>query len=152
MSTSSNVVDEAANLLRARIGELDDERAKLERALASLTDGREGKRGPGRPRGGSSRSSEGGGRRRRRRSGGTRAEQAVKLIADNPGIGASDIAKQLGIKPNYMYRVLTDLQKEGLVTKDGRAYTATASGSSSPAPEMKIEPAQETSSQEPAGA
>jgi Fic family protein len=156
MSTSSNVVEEAADLLRARINDLDAERAKLERALASLTDGREGKRGPGRPRRGSARSSSGESTRRRRRSGGTRAEQAVKLISENPGIGASEIAKQLGIKPNYMYRVLTDLQKEGLVAKDGRAYTATgapaADTASSSAPEMEMEPAQETSSQEPVGA
>lgn len=132
MTPSSNVVEEAADLLRARIDELEGERAKLERALASLTDGREGKRGPGRPRGSSRSSGESSGRRRRRRrSGGTRAEQAVKLIAENPGIGASEIAKQLGIKPNYMYRVLTDLQREGLVTKDGRAYSAT--GSAAPA-------------------
>ena len=131
MTTSSNVVDEAAGLLRARLDELDSERAKLERALASLTDGREGKRGPGRPRGSSRTGAPSSGRRRRRRRGGTRAEQAEKLIADNPGIGASEIAKQLGIKPNYMYRVLTDLQKDGKVTKDGRAYTATSTANSS---------------------
>lgn len=121
MSPANNVVAEAADLLRARLRELDGERAKLERALASLTDGREGKRGPGRPKGSSSPAAANG-RRRRRRRGGTRADQAVKLIGANPGIGASDIARQLGIKPNYMYRVLTDLQKEGRIRKDGRAY------------------------------
>ena len=51
MSPSSNTVDEAAGLIRERIKELDAERAQLERALASLTGGREGRRGPGRPRG-----------------------------------------------------------------------------------------------------
>lgn len=121
MSPAKNAVAEAADLLRARLRELDAERAKLERALASLTDGREGKRGPGRPKGSSSPAAANG-RRRRRRRGATRADQAVKLIGANPGIGASDIARQLGIKPNYMYRVLTDLQKEGRIRKDGRAY------------------------------
>ena len=121
MSPANNAVAEAADLLRARLRELDAERAKLERALASLTDGREGKRGPGRPKGSSSPAAPNG-RRRRRRRGGTRADQAVKLIRANPGVGASDIARQLGIKPNYMYRVLTDLQKEGRIRKDGRAY------------------------------
>ena len=115
----TGAVREAADLLRARIRELDAERSKLERALASLTDGREGKRGPGRPRG----SGSGGGTpRRRRRRGGTRAEHAVKLIAKQPGISASEIARELKIKPNYMYRVLNDLQKDGKVKKDGRAY------------------------------
>ena len=120
MASATNAVAEAADLLRARIRDLDDERAKLERALASLTDGREGKRGPGRPRGSAAPKSNG--RRRRRRRGGTRAEQAVKLITEKPGLSASEIAKELGIKPNYMYRVLTELQGEGQVRKDGRAY------------------------------
>ena len=114
---ATGAVAEAADLLRARLRELDAERAKLERALASLTDGREGKRGPGRPRGSAS-----SGTRRRRRRGGTRADHAVKLISERPGIGASEIARELRIKPNYMYRVLADLQKDGKVRKDGRAY------------------------------
>jgi hypothetical protein len=113
----TGAVAEAADILRARIRELDAERAKLERALASLTDGREGKRGPGRPRG-----SRATGTRRRRRRGGTRADHALKLIAAKPGISASEIARELKIKPNYMYRVLAELQKDGTVRKDGRAY------------------------------
>src|SRR5688500_18914044 len=110
MSSATSAVDEAARLLRDRIAELDSERAKLERALASLTDGREGKRGPGRPRGSSaSRPSVNGRKRRRSRRGGTRAEHALKVSAESPGISASEIAKKLDIKPNYMYRVLTEL-------------------------------------------
>ena len=126
MSPTSNTVDEAANLIRERIKELDSERTQLERALASLTGGREGRRGPGRPRGTSSAASSqaSGGRRRRRRRGGTRADQALKLVGANPGISASEIAKQLKIKPNYLYRVLAELEKEGKVRKDGRAYHA----------------------------
>jgi hypothetical protein len=123
MPTASSAVDEAAKLLRDRISELDSERAKLERALASLTDGKEGKRGPGRPRGSSSSAASANGRRRRRRrKGGTRAEHALKVISEEPGIGASAIAEKLGIKPNYMYRVLHELQADGRVRKEGRAY------------------------------
>jgi DNA invertase Pin-like site-specific DNA recombinase len=115
----SNTVDEAAGLIRDRLKELDAERAQLERALASLTGGREGRRGPGRPRRSGATATP---RRRRRRRGGTRADQAVKLIAASPGISASEIAKQMKIKPNYLYRVLAELEKEGKVRKDGRAY------------------------------
>jgi predicted Rossmann fold nucleotide-binding protein DprA/Smf involved in DNA uptake len=123
MASASSAVDEAASLLRDRISELDSERAKLERALASLTDGREGKRGPGRPRGSSAAQASANGRKRRRsRKGGTRAEHALKVIAENPGISASEIAQKLEIKPNYMYRVLTELQADGKVKKEGRAY------------------------------
>ena len=60
--------------------------------------------------------------KRRKRRGGTRADQAVKLIESQPGISASDVAKTMKIKPNYLYRVLGDLEKEGRVKKDGRQY------------------------------
>jgi hypothetical protein len=115
-----NAVDQAASLLTGRIEELEHELANLQRALSNLTDGRPGRRGPGRPRG----SSNGSTKKRRRRRGGTRADQAVKLIEANPGITASEIAKELRIKPNYMYRVLGELQQEGRVTKAGRKYSA----------------------------
>jgi predicted HTH transcriptional regulator len=121
MAPVSSAIDQAATLLKKRIDELESELAKLQRALASLTDGREGRRGPGRPRGSRAGSTT---RRRRRRRGGTRADQAVKLIKQNPGITASEIAKRMNIQPNYMYRVLGDLQKEGKVKKSGRSYTA----------------------------
>jgi predicted HTH transcriptional regulator len=122
MAAVSSAVDQAAALLKERISELEGELAKLQRALANLTEGREGRRGPGRPRG--SRSTGTRTRTRRRRRGGTRADQAVKLIKANPDITASEIAKRMKIQPNYMYRVLGDLQKEGKVKKSGRKYTA----------------------------
>jgi DNA invertase Pin-like site-specific DNA recombinase len=120
MSPTSKTVDEASGLIRERLRELDSERARLERALAGLTDGREGRRGPGRPA--AARRSAGSRRRRRRRS--TRADQAVKLVKNNPGISASEIATKMRIKPNYLYRVLGQLEKQGRVRKDGRAYHA----------------------------
>ena len=46
----------------------------------------------------------------------------MKLVAENPGISASEIAKRMRIKPNYLYRVLAELEKEGKIRKDGRAY------------------------------
>ncbi len=118
MPPSSNTVNQAANLLRERIRELDTERSQLERALASLTDGRQGRRRPGRPPSSSGSATT----RRRRRRRNTRSDQAAKLVAANPGISASDVAKKMKIKPNYLYRVLGDLEKEGKVRKDGRAY------------------------------
>ncbi len=122
MPANSNTVDEAASLIRERIRELDGERGQLERALASLTEGREGRRGPGRPRRSDTATAAPRRRRRRRRGGGTRADQAVKLVAESPGISASEIAERMKIKPNYLYRVLADLEKQGRVRKDGRAY------------------------------
>lgn len=129
MPSTSNVLDEALDLVKKRLAELDDERKRLERALVELGGSvtrRPGRppgsgRGPGRPRKDAS-AGTAAPRRRRRRRGGTRADQAVALVEQSPGISASDIAKQLKIKPNYLYRVLGELEKEGRVTKKGREY------------------------------
>ena len=121
MPPSTNVLDEAKQLVERRLADLDEERKRLERALAELG-GKATRRGPGRPRGSAPKPTGGAPRRRRKRRGGTRADQAVKLIQQNPGITASEIAKSMKIKPNYLYRVLGDLEKEGRVKKDGRQY------------------------------
>jgi len=120
---SSNVLDEALDLVKKRLAELDEERKRLERALLEL--GGTVTRRPGRPKGsgrGPGRPPKAGGTRKRRRRTGTRADQAVALVAANPGISASEIAKQMKIKPNYLYRVLGELEKEGRVKKKGREY------------------------------
>jgi transposase-like protein len=126
MPSTPQVLDEARDLVKRRLAELDDERKRLERALAELG-GKGARRGPGRPPGrrpGRPRkaTSAAGAPRRRRRRGGTRADQAVALVQRNPGITASDIAKSMKIKPNYLYRVLGELEKEGRVKKKGRQY------------------------------
>lgn len=64
----------------------------------------------------------GNGKKRRSRKGGTRLEQAVEMVTDNPGIGVPEISEKMKIKANYLYRVLGDAEKSGLVRKDGRAY------------------------------
>jgi hypothetical protein len=129
MPSTTNVLDEARELVERRLADLDEERRRLERALAEL--GGKATKRPGRPRGSSSTATTGGTaapkasgapKKRRRRRGGTRADQAVELITSQPGISASDVAKTMKIKPNYLYRVLGDLEKEGRVKKDGRNY------------------------------
>jgi len=113
---ASDTVDRARELLEERRGELHAELKQIENAIAGLGGRR---RGPGRPRG------SGGGtrRRRRRRGGGTRADQAVKIIGENPGIGVSELGRKMNLKaPNYLYRVLPDLEKEGRIRKEGRGY------------------------------
>jgi len=124
MPSTTNVLDEARDLVLKRIAQLDEERKRLERALGELggkiagRPGRPGRR-PGRPRGTSKTT------RPRRRRKGTRADQAVKLVEENPGISASEIASSMKIKPNYLYRVLSDLEKEKRVKKKGRKYFPT---------------------------
>jgi hypothetical protein len=90
------------------------------------------RRGPGRPRGsrtGTGRATAANGRRKRasgrgRRSN-TRADQALTLIKQNPGIKVPDIAKQMGIRQNYLYRVTAGLEKQRLVRRrDGGFHAA----------------------------
>ncbi len=125
MPSTTHVLDEARDLVKKRLAELDDERQRLERALAELGGKVTGRRRPGRPPGSGTKAAPGrppGRPKKRRRRSGTRADQAVALVEGSPGISASDIAKQMKIKPNYLYRVLGDLEKEGRVSKKGRQY------------------------------
>jgi hypothetical protein len=39
-----------------------------------------------------------------------------------PGITVPEIAEKMGIKQNYLYRVLPGLAADGLVVKDGRGW------------------------------
>jgi len=50
------------------------------------------------------------------------AQQMPPAAVRMPCHNATEIAKQLKIKPNYLYRVLGEMEKEGRVTKKGREY------------------------------
>lgn len=114
MTPASTTVDKARSLLEQRRDELQQELKQIESAISGLGGS---KRSPGRPRGSRS------GPKRRRRRGGSRADQAVKLITENPGIGVAELGEKMRLKaPNYLYRVLPDLEKEGRVKKRGKGY------------------------------
>lgn len=102
---------------------LHEEYLRLQRAKEALQGLDRPRRGPGRPRGSTSSSSNG--RRRRRRRGGTRSEQALEAVRQNPGITVNELSERLNIKhKNYLYRVMASLQSDGAVKKEGRGYTA----------------------------
>ena len=131
----ADFLTEQRNALEKRLKELKplyDEYLSIEKVKEAL-DGVGGtKRGPGRPPGSGTRksttkrASSGNGRRRRRgRRGGTRSDQVLKVIRENPGISVSEIGDRLGMKQkNYLYRVVGNLQSEGAVKKDGRGFKA----------------------------
>ena len=113
MPRVSNTVDQARTLLERRLRELDDERKQIEAALAGL--GRSARRGPGlaaragagRPRGV---------RLDPRRPGRQDHQQ-------NPGISVSELGSKMKLNhPNYLYRVLPDLEKEGRIKRKGKGY------------------------------
>jgi hypothetical protein len=61
-------------------------------------------------------------RRGRPRGSGTRANQALDLVRDRPGITIPEMAQAMGIQQNYLYRVLPGLAEEGKVVKSGRGW------------------------------
>jgi CRP-like cAMP-binding protein len=107
----------------ARMRELKpqvDEYRQLEQAAAALSglDGRSsGARRATRTRRGST-----GRRRGRPRGSGTRAIQALELVKARPGITIPELAESMGIKQNYLYRVMPGLAEDGKVTKSGRGW------------------------------
>ena len=62
------------------------------------------------------------GRRGRPKGSGKRASQALELVRSRPGITVPELAEAMGIKQNYLYRVMPDLAEQGLVTKSGRGW------------------------------
>lgn len=85
-------------------------KARATRATATATAKATAKRKPGRRRAG------------RRKGSGTRAAEALKFVQGQPGITIPELAAKMGIKQNYLYRVLPGLQSEGKVTKTGRGW------------------------------
>jgi hypothetical protein len=97
------------------------------------------RRGPGRPRGSVNRKAAAAtpaapkatrkkagrpaGRRAGRRKGsGTRAAEALSFVQGQPGITIPELAAKMGIKQNYLYRVLPGLEQENKVQKQGRGW------------------------------
>lgn len=125
----ADFLDTTVRDIDQRLNELKEEVARLEAARNALIGT---KRGPGRPRG-SSRSGRartgrrGPGRPRGRRGGNTRANQALELVRGRPGITIPQIAQEMKIEPNYLYRVLPRLADDGQVRREGQGWFATSS-------------------------
>jgi sugar-specific transcriptional regulator TrmB len=64
------------------------------------------------------------GRRGRPKGSGTRGKEALALVRSRPGVTIPELAEAMGIKQNYLYRVMPSLQKDGLVRKEGRGWHA----------------------------
>jgi hypothetical protein len=125
----ADFLDEKRSEIGARLKELKplvEEYRRLEAAAAAL-DGVPQKataaasasraRGPAKRR-----SSNGSGRRGRPKGSGTRGAEALALVKESPGITIPELAEKMGIKQNYLYRVLPGLADDGLVAKDGRGW------------------------------
>jgi ribosomal protein S25 len=61
------------------------------------------------------------GRGRPRGTGG-RAQEVLAHVHKQPGITIAELAKRMKIKPNYLYRVLPQLEKDGKLHKRDKGY------------------------------
>ncbi len=118
-------VDSTVKDIDSRLREFKEEVSRLEAARTALVGGAV-RRGPGRPRGSTSgarrRSGRRPGRPRGRRGGATRANQALDLVRQRPGITIPQIAEALKIEPNYLYRVMPRLVSDGQVKRNGQGW------------------------------
>jgi hypothetical protein len=135
----ADFLDEKRKEIQTRLKELRplvDEFHRLEaaeRALAGVPNGtpaaasapRRARRSSG---GGGGR---GTGRRGRPKGSGTRAQEALNLVSERPGITIPELAESMGIKQNYLYRVMPTLAEEGRVTKSGRGWHLREAGGES---------------------
>ena len=133
----ADFLDEKRKEIQARMKELKpqvEEYTRLEaaeRALSGVGTNGTGTRTASAPAAPAKRRRNGGsgsGRRGRPRGSGTRAVQAFELVKARPGITIPELAESMGIKQNYLYRVMPNLAEQGLVTKSGRGWHARAAG------------------------
>jgi len=117
----ADFVDSTVKDIDSRLEQLKQEVVKLEAARSALVGAR---RRPGRPVGSGSRPrpARRAGRPRGRRGGNTRANQALELVRSQPGITIPQIAEQLKIEPNYLYRVMPKLVSDGRVKRNGQGW------------------------------
>jgi hypothetical protein len=124
----ADFLDEKRREIAARLKELRplvDEYQRLEAAQSALEGVGQGAAAAPAGRGRGRRASGGGGgtgRRGRPKGSGTRGNEALELVKAQPGITIPELAERMGIKQNYLYRVLPGLAQEGLVEKRGRGW------------------------------
>ena len=65
------------------------------------------------------------GRRGRPRGSGGTSKKALEAIRKSPGITVTELARELRMRhPNYLYRVLPQLEAQGAVRKEGKGWHA----------------------------
>jgi sugar-specific transcriptional regulator TrmB len=122
----ADFLDEKRKEIQARLKELKplvEEYQRLEAAERALSGvGSSSTTTASAPRRTTRRARSSNGRRGRPRGSGTRAQQALDLVKGQPGITIPELASAMGIKQNYLYRVMPGLAEDGKVTKSGRGW------------------------------
>ena len=125
----TDFLEEKRREIQARLKELRplvDEYQRLEAAERALAGVKSAPNGAPRrtrsPRAAAAAKPAATGRRGRPKGSGTRGAQALDLVRSRPGVTIPEMAEAMGIKQNYLYRVMPDLAEQGLVTKSGRGW------------------------------
>ncbi len=119
----SNFLDEKREEIQARMRELEPlvaEYRELEAAASALAD--VAPASPPRARAARTTKKPGAAKRGRPRGSGARAKQALDIVTAKPGITIPDLAEKMGIKQNYLYRVMPGLEKDGKVVRRDRGW------------------------------
>ncbi len=128
----TDFLDEKRREIQARVKELRplvEEFHRLEAAAAALdgvtvakADGNTARTRRSRPAKPAAGGKPGAGPRGRPKGSGTRSKQALEAVRGQPGITIPELAQAMGIAQNYLYRVMPELQKDGVVRKEGRGW------------------------------
>jgi hypothetical protein len=112
----SEKIEGARKLIAARLGEIETEKTRLERALTSMIgDARS------RPR----EKARGKRPRRKRRSlapRGQRRKQLLEAVKANPGARPVELANAIGISPSHAHALIGQARAERLIVKKGAGY------------------------------
>jgi hypothetical protein len=143
MTPPSDASQQAADLIRARLAEIDRERKQLERAITSLVPTTQNspagsrqnpaarttsatrrratatkRQGPRTSKGHRRTPS----RRKTRARPGQRQAELLKQIRANPGAPVSQLAKSMGVAPTQLYPIARRLTAQGEIKKHERGF------------------------------
>ena len=116
-------IDKARSVIEDRLKDIRDEERQLEQALKHLV-GRDGAK----PTSRRAKSSATRARTRKRAPRGQREKQLLASIKAHPNYKQADHAREIGVKPNQIYGLVTKLSKDGKIKKSEEGKLALREG------------------------
>jgi hypothetical protein len=122
----ADVIDRAAEAIKARLQELHDEERRLRQALTSLGphsgDGRRKAPRRRRRKAAASKKAASSSRSTKRAARGQRREQFLAAVKETPGRTATELAEAIGVSPSQANTLARKAHADKLVTKRKKKY------------------------------